>query len=71
MEDSAVVLVPKPLHWSCPEQEAGTRGQLGRSSGVQECQNMEFDWLQNKCEDWKGHLAVMLWAVVSEGTTES
>lgn len=61
----------KPLRWSCPEHEAGTRGQLGRFSGVQECQNMELDSLQNRCEDWKGHLALMLWAVVSEDTTKS
>lgn len=71
VEASTVVLVPKPLCWSCPEQEAGTGGQLSRSSGGQVCQNMEFDWLQNKCEHWKCHLALMLWAVVSEDTTKS
>lgn len=71
MEDGTVLLVPEPLYWSCPEQEAVTGGQLGRSSEVQVCQNMELDCLQNKCKHWKCHLGLMLWAVVGEDTTKS
>ena len=66
-----MLLVPKRLYWSCPEQEGVTGGLLGRSSGVQVCQNMELDWLQNKCKQWKCHLGLMLWAVVSEDTIKS
>lgn len=71
MEDGTVLLVPKPVCRSCPEQEAVTGGQLGRSPGAQVCQNMELHWLPNKCKHWKQHLGLMLWAVVSEDTTKS
>lgn len=40
MKDGTDLLVPKPLCWSCLEQEAVTGGQLGRSSGVQMYQKL-------------------------------
>lgn len=63
--------VPKPLCWCGLEQEAVTGGRLGRSFRVQVYQNLELDWLHYECKIWKCHLALMLWAVVSEDTTKS
>lgn len=71
MEDGTELLVPKPFCWSCLEQKAVTGGRLGRSSRMQVYQNLESDWLPYECKIWKCHLALMLWAVVSEDTTES
>lgn len=63
--------MPKPLCWSCLEQEAVTGGRLDRSSRVEVYQNLELDWLHYECKIWKCHLALVLWAVVSEDTTKS
>lgn len=69
--ENAKLLVHEPHCWSCLEQEAVTGGKLGRSSAVQVYQNLEPDWLQYECKIWKCHLALTLWAVVSEDNTKS
>lgn len=50
---------------SCDWRQAG---QVFYSAGVQ---NLEPDWLQYECKIWKCHLALTLWAVVSEDNTKS
>lgn len=66
----AQLLVPEPLlvvsgAGSCDWRKAG---QVFQRAGVP---NLEPDCSQYECKIWKCHLALMLWAVVSEDTTKS
>lgn len=65
MKDGTDLLVPKPLCWSCLEQEAVTGFW---SAGVPKTWNLTGFSIE--CMIWKCHLALVLWAVVSEDATK-